>query len=62
LVYKQGGLLKNKDFSIAPSNALFEELNSFIVSIQQDAPEIMGAEEAFAALGVASKIQEKIEK
>ena len=56
------GLLKNNGFRVAPSNALFEELSSFIVSIQQDAPEIMGAEEAFAALGVASKIQEKIEK
>ena len=56
------GLLKNKISNIASSNALFEELSSFIVSIQQDSSEIMGAEEAIAALGVASKIQEKIEK
>lgn len=56
------GLLKNQDACIAPANALFEELKSFVVSIQQGTQETMGAEEAMAALKVASKIQEKIGK
>ena len=58
----QAGVLQNKVSSVTQANALFEELSSFIVSIQQNNPEKMGAEDAMEALLVASKIQKKIGK
>jgi len=56
------GLLNGKSTNLIKTNALFEELNSFIMSIRNDLPIKVGTEEALRALKVASKIQKKIEK
>ena len=54
--------LQSSNETIIASNALFEELNHFIYSIQHDLLEKVRPEEAFEALKIASKIQKKIAK
>jgi len=54
--------LKSINHETIPSNALFEELNHFICSIQQDLLEKVRGEDGFNALKIASKIQKKIAK
>tara|TARA_Y100000590_G_scaffold456501_1_gene607221 strand:- start:1518 stop:2447 length:930 start_codon:yes stop_codon:yes gene_type:complete len=56
------GSLSNKKPALINTNALFEELSSFVVSINNNTPVIIGAEEGLNALLVASKIQQKIEE
>ena len=56
----KNGDLNAKKIPVITNNALFEELKVFIMCIQNDLPEIMGAEEALASLTIASKIQKKI--
>ncbi len=54
--------LQSVNQATAENNALFEELNHFIESIQHDLLEKVRAEEALEALKIASKIQRKIAK
>lgn len=56
------GKLKEKNVFVSTTNALFEELNVFVDSIQNNSPIKVGSKEALAALAVASKIQKIIEK
>ena len=58
----RSGVIKEKDFLVVPVNALFEELNLFIVSILNNSPVAVGGKDALEALIVASKIQKIIEK
>ena len=54
--------LLEKSIHIKSTNALYEELNLFINSIQNDSPVVVGTQEAFNALNVACQIQNIIEE
>ena len=54
--------LKSVNHKTIASNALFEELNHFIYSIQHNLLEKVRGEDGFNALKIASKIQKKIAK